>query len=162
MGLMRLWFASIMTSCDLGCEMIQKYYDDITPFLSCFKTLPLYILSTLGHIKRRVWERKSNMYLSYWDGPCFQTANWHEITYSDDSGGLDTWCLSSPIGQCYESSFSNWLILTSWSCSWTSINPRLMVAEAEETIIVQQLWVLQKCYKSLIPDLNGPDMIIIF
>ena len=115
MGLMRLWFASIMTSCD---EMIQKYYDDITPFLSCFKTLPLYIsLPTLGHIKRRVWERKSNMYLSYWDGPCFQTANWHEITYSDDSGGLDTWCLSAFIGQCWGSSCSDWLILTSWSCS---------------------------------------------
>ena len=113
MGLMRLWFASIMTSCD---EMIQKYYDDITPFLSCFKTLPLYIsLPTLGHIKRRVWERKSNMYLSYWDGPCFQTANWHEITYSDDSGGLDTCSdsLSAFIGQCWESSCSDWWILTS-------------------------------------------------
>ena len=116
MGLMRLWFASIMTSCDLGCEMIQKYYDDdITSLpLMLHTTLPLYILSTLGHIKRRVWERKSNMYLSYWDGPYFQTANWHEITwrwFRWIRHMLDTFSLL--IGQCWESSYSDWLILTS-------------------------------------------------
>ena len=164
---MKLWLASIMTSCDGLWEDTDGWYHSPSSRVSissCFPTPPFSVstflyppsdtLNVHGSVKATCISHFSHIETD----PAFKLQT---DTKCGDSGGLDTHSLYSHwIGQCLVYTASDWPMLAS-SHVLVLLNPHSLLLSEAETI-VQQLWVLQKCYKSLILDLNGPDMIIIF